>query len=324
MKRIIITGATGFIGANLTRRLLLQEHDVHILVRQKHASWRIDSLKPKLNIHEVDFMDKVALTSVIGEIKPDWVLHLAVYGAYSWQNNLSIMIQTNILSTINLIESCLDVGFGAFINTGTSSEYGFKSNPHKEEDALDPNSFYAVTKASASLFCRYVAQSRKANIVTLRLYSAYGPFEDPNRLVPTLILEGLNGSLPKLVSPEASHDFIYIEDVVDAYLHAAESANQLPGAIYNVGTGKQIYLRDVVEIVRKTLKIEAEPKWSTMSNRIWDTNAWVADNRKLREGLSWQPRHSFEEGFKKTLAWFLENPQIIKIYRELLTKQLPR
>lgn len=316
MKRVIMTGATGFIGANLDRRLLTDGHEVHLLVRQGYSPWRIEAIRADVQLHEVNLGDEGGLTQVVRNIRPDWVFHLAAYGAYSYQTDLRRMVETNITGTMNLVAACLKTGFEAFVNTGSSSEYGFKDHAPSETEWLEPNSHYAVTKASATLFCRYTAQRRGVQLPTLRLYSVYGPYEEPTRLMPTLIVRGLNGELPPLVNPDTAHDYVYVEDVVDAYLLAASQPNQEPGALYNVGTGIQTSLREVVEVTRCVLRIAMEPKWSSMTNRLWDTNVWVSDNRKIRAELGWRPRHTFEQAFRLMANWFRDNPALWGVYRE--------
>jgi nucleoside-diphosphate-sugar epimerase len=131
-------------------------------------------------MHTGDFADAEGLMRLVGTIRPEWIFHLAAHGAYATQTNLSQMVQTNIVGTINLVEACLRSGFEAFVNTGSSSEYGFKDDAPTETTWLEPNSHYAVTKAAATLFCRYTAQSHDVHLPTLRLYSVYGPYEEPH------------------------------------------------------------------------------------------------------------------------------------------------
>ena len=318
MKRVILTGASGFVGANLVRRLLKDGHDIHLLVRQGYNPWRIEDLCADVQLHVIELTDDVALNRVVGNIRPDWVFHLATYGAYSWQTDLHQMIQTNIIGSINLIMAGLRTGFEVFVNTGSSSEHGFKRHASSETDWLEPNSLYAVTKASATLFCQYFAQSQKMRMSTLRLYSVYGPYEEPGRLMPTLILLGLQGKLPPLVNPSVVRDYVYVEDVVDAYIRVATQIDQEPGAIYNVGTGIQTSMCEVVEIARRVMGIVVEPKWGSMMNRLWDTSIWVADSRKIRHDLGWQPSYTFEQGFCQMVSWFLSDPKIMGYYRNRL------
>ena len=301
MARVIITGGTGFVGANLAQRLLHEGHEVNLLVRQGYTSWRINDFGSDLRLHTVDLGDRDSVIRIAGKIRPDWIFHLAAHGGTASQNDCHQMVEINLVGTINLVQACLNVGFQAFVNTGSSSEYGFKHNAPSETEWLEPNRHYAVTKASASLFCRYTAQSQGVHMPTLRLYSVYGPSESSNRLLPKLITLGLEGKLPPLVSPETAHDFVYVDDVIDTYILAAKTLSQEPGAIYNVGTGIQMPLREVVEVARRVLGITADPVWGSMPSRQWDTHTWVADIRKIEKALGWRPRHTLEEGFRQTV-----------------------
>lgn len=313
MRKVIITGGSGFVGANLTRKMLKEGHEVHLFLRKEYTPWRIDSIKKDVVLHFVDLNDSEKLDATVMSIRPDWIFHLSAHGAYSWQNDLDQIIATNFLGTINLLKSCLHWGFDAFVNTGSSSEYGYKNLPPKETEHLEPNSYYAVTKASSTLFCRYVAQKEKANITTLRLYSVYGPYEDPHRLIPALILNGSKGMFPPLVDPDTARDFIYVDDVNNAYLLAAARPMEEWGSVYNVGTGIQTRIRDLVELTREKFKIGVQPEWNSMPRRSWDTNSWVADNNKIQTDLGWKPIYSFADGFQRTADWFLENLTILPI-----------
>ena len=315
-KRVILTGGTGFIGANLCRRLLREGHEVHLLVRPDYRPWRIESVRSDLNLHEIHLNDKETLTREVGEIRPDWVFHLAAYGAYSSQSDLQQMMETNFAGTVNLVEACLASGFEGFVHTGSSSEYGFKDHAPSETELPEPNSHYAVTKASATLFCRYTAEARSMNLTTLRLYSVYGPYEEPTRLIPTLILRGREGTLPPLVDPDIARDFVDVEDVVEACCLAAGRSGGERGAVYNVGTGVQTSLRGVVEVARRLLPVKDEPRWGTMPDRHWDTRVWISDSRKIRDELGWEPRYGFEEGFGRFVDWIDDNPSILDLYRK--------
>ncbi|HYV56487.1 MAG TPA: NAD-dependent epimerase/dehydratase family protein, partial [Candidatus Nitrosopolaris sp.] len=224
-------------------------------------------------------------------------------------------VRTNILGTINLVGACVATGFEGFVNTGSSSEYGFKDHAPAETEALEPNSYYAVTKSSATLFCRYTAQSRQLRLPTLRLYSIYGPWEEPGRLLPTLVSCGLDGALPPLADPDTARDYVHVDDTVEAYLLAVSRADQPPGGIYNVGSGVQTSLRELVEVARRALALRVEPAWGAMPGRSWDTNVWIADNRRAAEVLGWRPKLTIEEGFGRLLAWFRSNPALHERYR---------
>jgi dolichol-phosphate mannosyltransferase len=320
MTKVLITGASGFVGNNLARYLLAQGHAVHLLLRSGHAHWRLSDIANDVTVHEVDLRDVESVKRAVSGIRPEWIFHLAAHGAYSFQTDADQILATNIAGTANLLHACLDTGFEVFVNTGSSSEYGFKDHAPREHEGLEPNSYYAVGKASATLLCGYLARSRKVRIPTLRLYSVFGPYEDPARLMPVLILKGLENTLPPLVNPEVARDFVYVDDVIQAYLLAATVPDQEPAAIYNVGTGVQTTLRRVVEVASETLRISSEPEWASMPDRIWDTDTWVSDNRLIREQLGWKPAYTFEQGFHRMAEWFRSNPRMTNLYREMQSR----
>ncbi len=314
MKTAIITGATGFVGANLARRLLRDGHSVHLLVRPQYHSWRIDEISSECQIHKIDLQDADPLKDAVAKIKPDWIFHLAANGAYSWQTDVREIINTNMIGTVNLVQSCLSSGFETFINTGSSSEYGFKDHAPAENEYIEPNSYYAIAKSSATMFCQFMARSQKVQIPTLRLYSIYGPYEEPNRLMPTIIINGLNGKLPPLVDPNIARDYVSADDCIDAYILAATVKTEDPGAVYNVGSQIQVSLAEVVEVARKVLNISEQPNWGSMPNRKWDTSVWVSNSEKIKADIGWQTRDSFEQGFSKMVSWFQANPEMRDIY----------
>ncbi len=315
MKTVLLTGGTGFVGANLARSVLAQGYDLHLLVRPGHQTWRIAEIAAHIQIHEVNLLDPAGLADLIARIRPDWVYHLATSGAYSWQNNVQQIIQTNINGTVNLLEACRKTGFDVFINTGSSSEYGLKDHAPSETEALDPNSEYAAAKGFATQYCRYLSISQQLKIVTLRLYSVFGPFEDPNRFIPTLLLAGMQGQYPPLVNPQTARDFIYVDDVTAVYRLVAEAQNLPPGAVFNLGTGIQTTIEEAVQAASELLGLADQPQWGSYPNRKWDTSIWVANIQNLGATLGWSPQFDFRAGLARTLTWFQNHPEYLAYYQ---------
>jgi len=315
-RRVVVTGATGFVGANLARRLLGDGHSVHLLVRPGYAAWRLAEIQSDVRVHVTTLQDRAGVERAIEDVRPEWIFHLAVHGAYSSQTDVREMFQTNVLGTVNLVEACLRTGFEAFVNTGSSSEYGFKDHAPNEREWLEPNSHYSVTKAATTHYCRFTAQSRTVHMPTLRLYSVFGPYEEPTRLLPAIFVRALDGELPPLASPAIARDFVYVDDVVDALLLAATRRDLEPGGVYNVGSGVQTTLEEVVECARRIAGVTAAASWGSMPDRKWDTTSWVADNRKIRSELGWSPRLDFEQGFRAMLDWFRAHPDMIELYKK--------
>lgn len=302
-RRVLVTGAGGFVGANLLRRLVEDGHRVTGVLRPGGDRWRVEGLEGRTELVAVDLRDENALRRLVQRAAPEWTFHLAAHGAYSWQRDARRILDTNLTATVALVDACREVGCEAFVHAGSSSEYGFKDHPPSEEEPIEPNSRYAVAKASATIFCRYVAGYEGFPAVTLRLYSVFGPYEDPRRLVPALVMHGLRNELPPLVAPEVARDFVWVDDVVDALLMAAENASKRPGAVYNVGSGVQTSVGQLVDIARRVLEIDVEPTWGSMAGRAWDTTCWLADNRRIRAELGWKPRTDLAEGLRRTATW---------------------
>ena len=314
MKTCLVTGASGFVGFNLAKRLVADGHSVHVLLRDQYQSWRMREIAERIEIHRTDLLDGPALRTAVKTIRPDWIFHLAAFGAYSWQRDANKILTTNVLGTSNLLNACLSTDFESFVNAGSSSEYGQIKNAPNETARLDPDSHYAVAKAAASHLCRHTAISTGLHVVTLRLYSVFGPYEDPHRLLPAMVVQGLQKRLPKLVSPEIARDFVYVEDVVEAFILAATAEKKGLGEIYNVGTGVQTTIQDVATVAKEEFGITDDPVWHTMQDRPWDTTTWVCDNSHIKAELGWTPKIDFRTGFRCMAKWFMEHPQIIDFY----------
>ena len=310
-KKILLTGATGFVGANLLRKLIDSKNDIHIIIRNTSNLWRINDIIDKVNTHVCDLTNRESVEKLVLKIKPQIIFHLAVYGGYQFQKESLKIINTNLIGTINLLDACCKIGFECFINTGSSSEYGIKDKPMSENDLLEPINDYGIAKAAATLYCQVIGRREKLPIFTLRLFSPYGYHEGPTRLIPYLIISCLKNKELKIFTPDAVRDFIFIEDLIKAYFMIVENKEGvLPGDIFNIGSGEQYTVKEIFEIIKKLTKYTKKPQWEKMENdnrKIKNLKIWIANISKSKKFLNWSPEYSIENGLEETIKWYRDH-----------------
>ncbi|MBI4009291.1 NAD-dependent epimerase/dehydratase family protein [Candidatus Roizmanbacteria bacterium] len=303
----VIFGAGGFIGFNLLEKLLKHRNDIFGVFSEPKKNWRFNKFPPPpLNVVKCNITDRGEIPRLIYRIKPKSIFNLAAYGGYSTQKDIDRIYQTNFNSTYTLIEELKKFGFSAYIHAGSQSEYGLNSSSPSEQDELIPNSHYAVSKTADYYLLKYYGKVEKLPVVHLRFYSIYGPWEEPNRLIPTLIREVKKGRLPPLVDPNISRDFVYVDDVVEAMVMIAATiavgnrhAYSLHGEAFNICYGKKTTIKELAYLAKKLFKIKSEPKFSSMKNRDWDLKNWYGDPKKIQKVFNWEAKINLEQGLKK-------------------------
>jgi nucleoside-diphosphate-sugar epimerase len=304
-ERVLITGGGGFIGAALTRKLVADGHDVHLLLRPNTSFWRLADLKQGFAKHWADLRDGFAVRQAVTACRPQIVYHLATLGVFAFQNNRSEILATNLLGTANLLESLLDVDYQAFVNVGSSSEYGHHSSPLRESDPLTPRTDYAVSKAAATLLCQAEA-FRGRPISTVRVFSAYGPAADPRRLVPDVMASCLRGKSPRVTDGCQPRDFIYLDDVV-SLLETAAHCPSAHGKVLHAGTGRQHTVRAMIETIIAVSGAGVTPRFGVLPSRTDEPTSWVADITQTCQITSWRPKFDLRSGVEKTWHWFTKH-----------------
>jgi dolichol-phosphate mannosyltransferase len=300
---IAVFGAGGFIGANLVRAILAVRDDCVAITHQRYVPWRLVEL-PVRHIVRADITDPESVGGICRLRAFSTIFDFAAFGGYERQDDPGLIYRTNFLGLLNILEAASDTGFSALVHAGSSSEYGLNCRVPKETSTLLPNSHYAVSKVSASYLLRYFGRVKMQPVINLRYYSVYGPFEEPDRLIPRLVEFGSRGSFPPLVDPDISRDFVYVDDAVEAALLAATiGVNRKPGASVNIATGKRTTIRDLARTLKSLCAIPGEPAWGTMPNRSWDLENWYGDPRFAREVLGWKPRTTLKRGLQETIRW---------------------
>ena len=312
-KNVLITGGAGFIGANFVYKFLDLGYEVNLLEKQEVNLWRLEAARKKIRLHYLDLKNSNKLESLITYLKPQIILHFAALGTYPRkQQELKEIIETNLLGTINLVNACSKIKFKCFINTGSSSEYGMEERPMKENDLLEPNNLYGITKAAATMYCQNTARKLGLPIATVRPFAVYGYFEERERLIPTIIKSCLTNTELKLSSLNSVRDFIFIEDVIDAYLTIIENIQEIKGEIFNLGTGIQTTIDDVVNLIKKITQSNMKPQYGQIKPAQYEPKSWVADISKIKNILNWRPKYNLEEGLKKDIEWFKNNLSLYK------------
>ena len=241
------------------------------------------------------------------KISPTAIFHLATYGSYRNQEDAEQIITTSVNGTLELLYATIDVDYKIFVNTGSSSEYGLKPKPMKETDTLEPISFYAAAKASQTLLCQAFSYQYKKPIVTIRPFSVYGPYEQKDRFIPT-IMHALIAKRPIMLTPgKQRRDFIFIDDLIDIYVAALKKSSKLSGEIINAGTGHEYTNDEIVKTLFKMTGQKTKVIKGGFEKRMWDNPHWIANITKAKKMLNWKPKYSIEKGLSKTYNWLVQN-----------------
>lgn len=304
--RVLVTGAAGFIGSHLTRRLVALGAEVHALSDGVSSIYpgRLIDLRGQIVLHEGNIADRTAMEAIAKEARPQIVFHLAAYThvGKSWYR-VDECIQTNVQGTVNLLLALVDVGFDRFIYTGTSEIYGDIEVPFREDAKVNPISPYAVSKYAGERFCRMYQQGLGWPIVLVRPFNAYGPAQSPDRIIPETIVRAMRKQELKLTTGRQTREFNYVEDIADGYVRLATTPG-IEGELFNIGGGDEVTIRNVVEEIMDLLGHPIEPSFGALDHRPNEIWRMFCDSSKARERLGWEPQHGLREGLVKTIQWY--------------------
>ena len=315
MANILITGGSGFLGANLVHRLSKSKNNITLFVRPKSNLWRLNGLTSKVSIHKIDILKKKELSLEIKKIKPDIVYHCATYGVYNFQKNFNNMINTNIIGIHNILESLLEYNdVEKIVNIGSSFEYGVKNEPLRENNLSMPATLYGISKNAQTNIAQYFAKDKNLPVVTFRVFTPYGRYDSPGRLMADLMFALINKTRVKLGDKNAIRDFIYIDEVIDAMILGAKKSTPF-GEIFNIGTSTGHTVYQVFDEVQKIAKHEIDVSWNNkgMIREFDKTKSKnVANIDKIKDVLKWKPKNSLKTGLVKTYKWYNENIGLYK------------
>jgi len=300
------TGATGFIGSHLCRRLLDDGAEVHALTSTVSSVYpvRLVDIRDRITLYGGNLNDSGAMSAVVEQADPKVVFHLGAYThvGKSW-DRVDECIQTNIHGTVNLLQALARGNYERFIYTSTSEVYGDIEVPFREDALVNPNSPYSVSKYAGERFCRMLFRGKQWPIVVVRPFNAYGPAQSPDRIIPEIIVKALRGEHLAMTEGRQTREFNYVEDLADGFVRAA-TVPGIEGEVFNIGGGEEISMRHLATTVLELMGDPITPDFGALPGRPTEIWSMRSDVTKATERLGLPPARPLREGLERTIAWY--------------------
>jgi UDP-glucose 4-epimerase len=294
-RRLLVTGASGFIGARLCRRAAEEGAIVHALSRRRQSASR------EVRWERGDLTDETAAREVVHRVRPDVVLHLA--SEVSGGRDLGLvlpMLQANLVAAVNVMLACAETGCSRVVLAGSMEE------PVTDDPEAIAQSPYAVAKWGALAYARHLHALHGLPVAHVRVFMVYGPGQlDLRKLVPYVTVSLLRGEAPKLTSGARAVDWIYVDDVVDAFLRAAVAPG-LEGRSLDIGSGELVTARALVVRLHELVGGDVDPVFGAIPDRPLE-RVRAADPLAAREAMGWHPETLLDKGLAHTVAFYRSN-----------------
>ena len=302
-QRILITGATGFVGTALAEELAGDSrYEVWVLERYVTGRYASQHLYPTVFADLRYYYDVVA---ALRQAQPHIIIHLAALSpvSYSLEGHPQEVNETNFIGTINLVEAAKKYlpNLEHFIIASTSETYGNIPAPFKEEDAQKPVSPYGVSKLAAEKYAEYIYRAFDLPISIARPFNTYGRVKDHHFFVESVIYQMLTSDVVRLGNPDSSRDLIYVADHVSGYKAILANPEKSIGQIFNLCSGQNNQIRDVAELIRRIIGWNGEIYWNQLPKRADDIKVLYGSNDRARAVLNWAPQISLEDGLRRTI-----------------------
>lgn len=298
--RVLLTGATGFIGSHVARALVREGYEVFALIRQGSDPWRIQDLLPSLQVVPCDVIAADELDASIDRIRPELCLHLAWYAQPGVYLTSALNIQ-HLEASLSLATHLAKAGCKRLVVAGTCAEYDQSLGYLSETSALRPTTLYAACKVALHVALSHLATTTEMEVAWPRIFYVYGPLEDEQRLIPAVIGPVLRNQPTRLTAGEQIRDYLHVEDVADALLAVAQSS--LTGPV-NVGSGVPVTVRDMALRIGAILGRPELVRLGDLPYRPGDPMFVCANTRRLVESTGWTPRYTLDEGLRHTAEWW--------------------
>lgn len=299
MTTLLVTGASGFLGAHVAAGALARGHHVRAALRASSDPRRLDRLAPAS--HRVE-MDLAALDGDLAAAMAgvDAVIHCAAYGVDYRQSNFATALDLNVAASMRLAEAAAAAGC-RFVHVGTSYEYGTEEGTLCEDRRLAPTGIYGVTKAAASLALQDLARRTGAQIVVVRPFSMYGPLEGEHKFVPMVIKASQEGRLVELTPGEQERDYLYVGDVVDACLDFVAAETFPSCEIFNICSGQGVRLRELAGAAVQAANGDPDMlQWGAKPYRPAESMRVVGDPTKIAAAIGWRATTPLARGMELT------------------------
>jgi len=307
--KVLITGASGFVGSHVARLLVAEGCEVHVLVRESSNRWRIQDILPSMYLWQSDLVAFENVNTYLQEIKPELCIHLAWYavpGKYlNSQENLD-----SIQASINLLSQLAELGCKRFVGIGTCFEYDLSLGYLSESSLTKPITLYAATKVALSTILQQFAQITEMEVAWIRLFYQYGPMEDERRLIPGIISSLLRDEVVKTTKGEQVLDFLHVEDIASAIWAVAKS--NVSGVV-NVGSGQPVTVGQILLELGNLLGKPDLIHLGALPYRPNDPMFICANNELLIKKTDWTPKYNLTTGLKNTIEWYKVHLNLNKI-----------
>jgi nucleoside-diphosphate-sugar epimerase len=305
-RRVLVTGASGFIGSHLTRRLIGDGAEVHALTSAVSSVYptRLLAVRADLQLHEGNLSDRSAMDALVRRVRPEIVFHLGAYThvGKSWER-VDECVQTNVQGTVNLLQALAGTDYERFVYTGTSEIYGDIEVPFREDAPVNPISPYSVAKYAGERYCRMFHQGHGWPLVMLRPFNAYGPAQSPDRIIPEIIVRAARRQELKMTTGRQTREFNYVEDLVEGFVLAG-TVPGVEGLVINLGGGEEVAIRDLAVTILDLMGNPVEAQLGALPDRPTEIWRMFCDSTRAREVLGWKPVHSLADGLAKTIDWY--------------------
>jgi len=303
---VLVTGATGFIGSHLTRRLADLGAEVHALTSTVSSVYPVRLLdqRDRITLHGANLNDGGAMEALVEEARPELVFHLGAYThvGKSWAR-VDECIQTNVHGTVALLQALSRVDYRRFVYTSTSEVYGDIAVPFREDAAVDPLSPYSVSKYAGERFCRMLHRGRGWPIVVVRPFNAYGPAQSPDRVIPEIIVRALRKERLAMTEGLQTREFNYVDDLVGGFLLAA-TVPGVEGEVFNIGGGDEVSMREVAQTILDLMGNPIQPEFGALEARPTEIPEMRSDPTKARSRLGLPMFRPLADGLELTIAWY--------------------